>query len=157
MAIAILGEAILGTMRLGFTNAPVWTEPKTDWKQTDRFNISDFNRIRENIQWLHRKAVKLYRKFEEEDMGEKIESHVAYWDVNHFNAFEKNIETINKEIYSSDIGITQTFFENGPFIKWEELNRIESACLNMKSVLDRQEMGMRRLSFRFGAMKGLEI
>lgn len=134
-----------------------WTEPKTSWTATDRFNISDFNRIKNNLLWLYNKAKILYRSFDISDMGEDITSFESHWNVNYFNAFEENVETINKSIYTQDFGISKRFFENAPFIKFDELNRIENACLQMKNVLDRQEAGLRRLSFRFGSMKGVNV
>lgn len=134
-----------------------WTEPKTNWSSTDRFNISDFNRIKNNLKWLHNKSIELYRDFSIEDMGEDITSYESYWNVEYFNAFETNVDKINSEIYSQNFGISQKFFENGPFIKWEELNRIENACLQMKDILERQELGLPKLSFRLGSMKGVKV
>jgi predicted glycosyltransferase involved in capsule biosynthesis len=134
----------------------VWTEPKIDWSSTDRFNISDYNRIKNNIQWLCDKANELYASFSYTDMGNDIVSYDSYWKVEFFNAFEENIEMINRNIFTKDYGISQRFFENGPFIKWDELNRIENACLSMKDILQRQEAGKTiRLSFRLGNMKGV--
>lgn len=134
----------------------VWTEPKIDWSSTDRFNISDYNRIKNNIQWLCDKANELYASFSYTDMGNDIVSYDSYWKVEFFNAFEENIETINRNIFTKDYGISQRFFENGPFIKWDELKRIENACLSMKDILQRQEAGKTtRLYFRLGNMKGV--
>ena len=132
-----------------------WSEPKKNWISIDRFNIADFNRIKNNLQWLYEKAVKLYKNFDIADMGEDITSFESYWNVAFFNAFESNVETINNNIYTKEYGTSQRFFENGPFIKWDELNRIESACLAMKDILDRQESGLQRLAFRLGGMKGV--
>ena len=134
-----------------------WTEPKTNWSATDRFNISDFNRIKNNLKWLHNKSIELYRDFAIEDMGEDITSYESYWNVNYFNAFETNVDKINSEIYSQNFGISQKFFENGPFIKWEELNRIENACFSMKKILQNQEASLRKMAFRFGSMKGVNV
>ena len=135
--------------------AVVWTDPKTNWKNTDRFNVSDFNRIKNNIEFLHNEAELLYKKFEISNMGQNIESYESYWDVNWFNAFEENVETINNIIFTQDYGIMQRFFENGPFIKWDELNRIETACLRMKDILHRQKIGLRKIPFSLGNMKGV--
>ena len=135
--------------------AVVWTDPKTNWKNTDRFNVSDFNRIKNNIEFLHNEAELLYKNFEISNMGQNIESYESYWDVKCFNAFEENIETINNIIFTQDYGIMQRFFENGPFIKWDELNRIETACLRMKDILHRQKIGLRKIPFSLGNMKGV--
>ena len=64
-----------------------WVEPKTDWKSTDRFNFSDYNRIKNNLIWLHAKSEELWKKFNIEDMGEDITSYATYWNVDMFNAF----------------------------------------------------------------------
>ena len=156
MAVAILGQAVLGEMILGNDGSGIeWKKPKTDWKSSDRFNIVDFNRIKNNLRFLHQKACKLYRNFDIENMGDEVTSYESYWNVAFFNAFESNVETINNNIYTKEYGTSQRFFENGPFIKWDELNRIESACLAMKDILDRQESGLQRLAFRLGGMKGV--
>ena len=134
-----------------------WTEPKIDWSSDDRFNIEDFNRIKNNLKWLHNKSIELYRNFTIEDMGEEITSYESYWNVNYFNAFEENVDLINNVILKKNYGYSQRFFDNGPFIKWDELNRIEKACISMKSILERQEVALPRLSFRIGAMKGVNV
>ena len=64
----------------------------------DRFNIEDFNRIKNNLKWLHNKSIELYRNFTIEDMGEEITSYESYWNVNYFNAFEENVDLINNVI-----------------------------------------------------------
>lgn len=137
--------------------AAEWQEPKINWVATDRFNILDFNRIKNNLNYLHQKATCMYKTFEISDMGEDVDSYESYWNVLYFNAFENNVDTINKVILTKDYGLAQKFYENGPFIKWDELNRIENACLKMKDILDRQELGLRRLSFRIGSMKGVNV
>lgn len=135
----------------------LWHAPKTDWKPTDRFNFVDYNRIKNNLVYLHELAEALYKPFSMEDTGADIEFYAAYWDVNKFNMFERNLEKINQNIFTQNYGYSQTFFENGPFIKWNELNRIESAIFSMNDILERQKAGLRRLSFRFGAFKGVNI
>lgn len=158
MATAVLGQAILGQMTLGDDGSSVfWQVPKTDWKSTDRLNYADFNRIRGNIMWLHKKAQELCKAFELDNMGAEINSYKARWKASDFNAFETNLEKINNAMYTQDFGASQTFYPNGVFIGYSELNRIENACLNMKDVLDRQEKTLRRLGFRLGNYKGFRV
>lgn len=135
----------------------LWHTPKTNWKPTDRFNIEDYDRIKNNLAYLHEKAVELWKNFDIYDMGEDIKSYAAYWLVSVFNMFEKNLEIINQNIFTKDYGISQTFYENGPFIKWDELNRIESAILSMNILLQQQESILRRIPFRLGAYKEVSI
>lgn len=127
-----------------------WIEPKTDWNaNSDKLNIGDYNRIKNNLTYLHEYANELYVPFDTEDMGEDA-TYPIFWDVDKFNAFERNLDEINKKIYTQDFGVPQTFYPNGVFIQADELNRIESAMLSMKDVLDRQKEGVRRLPFRLG-------
>lgn len=133
-----------------------WIEPKTNWVSTDRFNIQDYNRIKGNLEYLHKRAEELYLTIEIQNMGDEKADYSAYFYANEFNLFEQNLETINQNIFTQDIGVAQTFFDNGPFIQWGELNRIESATLAMLELLNRQAAGLRRLSFRLGNMKGVK-
>lgn len=134
-----------------------WQTPKTDWVSTDRFNIEDYNRIKNNLLYVWEQAQLIWGGFEIADMGEDITSYSAYWDVDVFNAFESNIDTINEHMLSQDYGIRQTFYENGPFIKWDELNRIEEAVLKMKRIVDGRKASLVRLAFRLGAPNGLKL
>lgn len=127
-----------------------WHSPRTNWVSTDRFNFSDYNRIKNNLIYLHDLAVTMWEDFEILDMGEDIDKYTAYWDVGVFNLFEENLELINKNIFTKDFGVSQRFFENGPFIKWDELNRIEGAIYDMYILLTGQKKGLRKLAFRLG-------
>lgn len=138
-------------------NVTIWRPPKTNWTSNDRFNYVDYNRIKNNLQWLYEKAVELYKTFPIADMGEDIESYTAYWPVAFFNAWEQNLDTINKNMFVQNYGNKQVFYENGTFIQWNELNRIEGATLRMREILDSQEAGLKRLSFRLGNFKGVRV
>lgn len=134
-----------------------WLEPKTNWdKDTDRFEAEDYNRIKGNLNYLHERAQELYRKFEIEDMGSDKEKGPSFFYADEFNAFEQNLETINQIVFTQNYGESQAFYENGPFIDYAELNRIESAIFSMFDILNRQELGLIKLSFRLGNMKGIK-
>ena len=135
----------------------IWKPPKTNWTKYDRFNWTDYNRIKNNLQWLYEKVCELYKPFSIADMGDDIKSYRAYWTVAFFNAWEQNLDTINKNMFVQDYGQKQTFYENGVFIQWNELNRIESAILNMRQILDNQQAGLRRIPFRLGAFKEVRV
>ena len=134
-----------------------WHTPKTNWTANDRFNFIDYNRIKNNLSYLHEEATELWKPFEIEDMGDDIFDYVTAWKVQYFNAWEKNVEIINNIILTQDYGFSQTFYENGVFIQWDELNRVEGVTLSMKEILDRQRKGLRKLSFRLGGFKGVKI
>lgn len=133
--------------------AATWEEPKTDWVSGDAFNLTDYNRIKNNLSYLHELAESLWHPFSIDDMGEDVTDYRTAWDVDVFNAWERNLDTIDRNIFWQDFGTGQTFFENGKFIDYKELNRIEAATVAMKDVLKRQMSGLRRLSFRLGTFK----
>lgn len=134
-----------------------WIEPKTDWTSQDTFNFSDYNRIKNNIAYLRERAVKLVKPFEIQDMGDDMTSYAELFDASKFNNIEQNLETINNNAYLKDYGTKQTFYDNGVFIAYAELNRIESATLDIYNMLGRQEIGLRRLAFRLGAGREVRI
>lgn len=140
-----------------YVDVSLWHTPKTNWKATDSFNFVDYNRIKNNLVYLHQFAETLWNSFRISDMGEDIAEYTAFWDVDIFNMFESNLELINQNILTQDFGVSQRFFENGAFIKWDELNRIEGAILSMNDLLERQKAGLKKLSFRLGNWKGVKI
>ena len=134
--------------------AVTWIEPKTDWTSQDRFDAVDYNRIKNNLEYLHEKAIELYKPFSIIDMGEDI-GYEDFLYADEFNNFEQNLEKINENVYTNDFGETQIFYPNGAFIQANELNRIESATLRMKKMLEGQKNALRRIPFRLGAFKSI--
>lgn len=129
-----------------------WIEPKTDWVETDRFNIEDFNRIKNNLAWLYKFSLNFFNMYSIEPMGENIESYESYWNVDTFNKFERNLDRIGEKA-KIDVGDSTTFYYNGLFITFEELNRIESASLRIYERLKELEKLRKRLPFRLGKFK----
>lgn len=135
-----------------------WRTPKTDWAETDAFNLKDYKRIRNNLLFLRNRMSYIWVEFSIQDMGNDPTDPKYIWKVRYFNAIEENLETINKRmIIVKNYGFKQTFYNNGAFIGFSELNRIESATLQMKQIIDGWQAGLRRLSFRLGAPKGLYL
>ena len=133
-----------------------WIEPKTDWTSSTRFNIEDYNRIKNNLTYLHEIASVRVGAIEIEDMGADLvvdADEDKSWDVNVFNAFENNLHVISNKIISADIGTRKTFYENGLFPDFAELNRIENVTLRNKNALDNLSAGLRRIPFRLGQFK----
>lgn len=134
-----------------------WQEPKTDWTARKPINYKDYNRIKNNILYLYNEATEIWGDFDIEDMGADMTSNKEGWKYRYFNAIESNIDTINNHIFTQNYGFRQTFYSNGPFIGFSELNRIESAILGMKQIIDGVKAGRVRLAFRLGAPKGLKM
>lgn len=135
----------------------VWQTPKTDWTADDRFNISDYNRIKNNLLYLQELGNEIYTWFTIENMGADKTSYAEYWKPSEFNLFESNLELIKNAFPASDIGTRKTFFENAPFIDYIELNRIESAMLHYYQMAIMQKLTKPRLAFRLGNMKGVKV
>lgn len=133
-----------------------WIQPKTNWAVRDRFNISDYNRIKGNLNFLHERAEELYPDFNIINMGAD-KGYADYPYAREINNFEKNLETINDNVFTQNLGVTATFYSNGAFIQWDELNRIESGILSIYEMLNRQEAGLPVLSFKLGGMKGVRV
>lgn len=142
------------------TTTVTWEQPKTDWKRTDKFNFVDYNRIKNNLLILSEMVTIIKKGIKIEDMGADITNYTEYWQVSVFNSFEKNLEKIAKEIeklYETDYGKTQTFFVNGAFIKYDELNRIESATLDIYKKITYYAKGLRKIPFVLGRFREVRV
>lgn len=148
------GNVTIADKTVGVTK---WHAPKTNWQPLDPVSIKDYNRIKGNLEYLQERASKLYSAFQIQSMETDKTDYLAYYHADEWNLFEQNLDTINKHIFTQDYGPTVRFFDNGPFIDWNELNRLEGAILQMNIVLDNLEAGLARLSFRFGNWKGVKI
>lgn len=134
-----------------------WLEPKTDWVAQDHFNISDFNRIKNNLQYIYEASKLIWGDYDIVSMGSDMSDYSAFWDVSKFNAIEANLDTINSHMLNANIGNRQTFYENGLFIGYEEVNRIERATVQLKATIDGWYEAMDYLPFRLGAKKGFKV
>ena len=134
-----------------------WSTPKTDWTASDSFNIGDYNRIKNNLQYLHDESENIFGQYAIIDMGADISSYAGFWDVDLFNAIETNLQTINENMLNIPIGQKMTFYANGVFIGYAELNRIENATLTLKATIDGWYEAMATLPFRLGAKRALRV
>lgn len=132
-------------MRVEYYTA--YMETKTDWKSSDFFNVQDYNRIKGNLNEIRKLALTLWPDFSFEDMGEdkSYEDYSFYADE--INRFEANVEHICQGTFPFQVGERQTFYDNTPFIGWQELNRLEEACRLMYSNLKSREEGRKMLAF----------
>ena len=132
--------------------------PKTDWAVTydengkyagDFFSYVDFNRIRNNLDALTTLGEDLYVfSFSTELPSTKDVTGYPY--ASDINAFETRLHEINQQSLRLSIGSKKTFTDNGAFIDWKELNRIESATLKLYEAFSEIYGGRRMLKFRLG-------
>lgn len=135
----------------------MWEEPKTDWDRQSFFQAEDYNRIKNNLEYLKGQAMELYYAvLSWEGMGEDVTpADYPYADM--MNRIENNLETLAKETYKIDVGEKQQFVPLGAFISAEELNRIEQAEWILHHMLLSQKNCRYRLAYRLGSEKGVRI
>ena len=139
-----------------------WQTPKTDWYGEviegvyvgDRFNAVDYNRIKNNLIYLRDLAITVYESFNIETVSnDKTTADFFYADE--INAMERNLDTINNNTLKRNYGTRVTFSANGNTPVYTELNRLESAILDLYGRLSNQSEGRRTLTFNFGMKGGL--
>lgn len=114
-----------------------WSTPKTDWYGKtnngvytgDYFNAVDFNRIKNNLEYLHTKAVALYGDFSIETVDDKAIGDMFYADE--INDLETNFDIINANTLNLSYGTAPTYEVYGKAMDYVELNRLESAILDL--------------------------
>lgn len=144
-----------------------WITPKTDWKVEydeegnfvgDFFSYIDYNRIKNNLAELRELAVQMFHGIPDFHLGD--DKH-PYDDDNpdydndnffadEFNKIENGLQSIDDAIPFIDFGEKKTFTDNGRFIDYAELNRIERAQLQLKSLLDNAIQGKLTLKYYLG-------
>lgn len=139
-----------------------WQTPKTDWhgerdKQGvytgDRFNAKDFNRIHQNIQYLKEFAEKLYSDVPSIPTIRTVQvGDFVYADE--INQIEDNFKRIAQFTFDRNYGDCPVYHDNDSFIDFRELNRLESAILDVYDRLNNQYNGRRTFTWAFGTKGG---
>lgn len=138
-----------------------WETPKTDWHGStdgegiytgDRFNATDFNRIKNNLDYLRELAIKMYDEFSIVFLGSD-RTPVDYFYADEINQLEENLTTINNKTLKRSYGNPPTYVANGNTMDFAELNRLESAMLDLYGRLTNEFEGRRMFTWNFG-MKG---
>ena len=130
----------------------IWSTPKTDWSATDRINVADINRWRNNLLYLKKVATDLFGDFSTVVLyDKKTTSSVPL--ASELNAVENSLEEINENTYNYDIGETKTYSPNGHPWNYEEMNRVESAMEKIYRALATQTITMPHLAFTLGSDK----
>ena len=139
-----------------------WQTPKTDWHGStnsegvytgDRFNASDFNRIKNNLTFLRDMAIKLYKEFSLVSLGDdRVPGDYFYADE--INQLEENLKTINSKTLKRSYGNPPTYVANGNTMDFAELNRLERAILDLYDRLTNESEGRRMFTWNFGMRGG---
>lgn len=136
-----------------------WISPKTDWKMFydadgnyigDYLEPSDYNRIKNNLDYLKNLAENLYESvLDFQDMGEDV-----YYGspqepaASMITRIQGNLEVLSSQTVKKDVGEAVKFYSNQAGYLVDELNRIEQMSLSLYILLRGQSQNKRRLSFR---------
>ena len=139
----------------------MWTTPKTDWGgmtvegeyRGDRFAAADFNRIKNNLEYLRELVVKMYAEFTIHSLGND-RSPKDFFYADEINKLEENLVTVNEHSLKRSYGTAPIYADNGNTMDYKELNRLEGAILDLYQKLTNQSEGRRRLTWNFGVKEG---
>ena len=84
-------------------------------------------------------------------MADRTRSQYPYADE--INNLESNLNTINSHTINRPYGSSPVYYDNAAFVNFDELNRLESAILDLYNRLTNQSEGRRMFTWNFG-MKG---
>lgn len=138
-----------------------WSTPKTDWHGAtdsegnytgDRFNAVDFNRIKNNLEYLRELAITMYDEFSINNLGDD-RTPKDYFYADEINRMEENLVTINSKSIAKSYGSSPIYYDNGNVMDFAELNRLEGAILDLYDRLTNEHEGRRMFTWNFG-MKG---
>ena len=141
-----------------------WETPKTNWYGTtdangnyvgDRFNAVDFNRVKNNLAYLRDLSIQLYEEFSIVSLGAD-RTPVNYFYADEINQLEENLDTINTNTLKRTYGTAPFYVGNGNTPDFDELNRLESAILDLYDRLTNEFEGRRMFTWNFG-MKGGDL
>ena len=141
----------------------MWVTPKTDWHYEldsdglyvgDRFNASDFNRIKNNLEYLRGLAIKMYDDFTIHALGAD-RTPKDYFYADEINQLEENLNTVNEKSIKGAYGNAPSYTANGNIMDFAELNRLEGAILDLYDKLSNQNDGRRTFTWNFGMKGGL--
>lgn len=141
----------------------MWETPKTDWHYEldseglyvgDRFNATDFNRIKNNLEHLRGLAIKMYDDFTIHALGTD-RTPKDYFYADEINQLEENLNTVNEKSIKGAYGSAPSYTANGNIMDFAELNRLEGAILDLYDKLSNQNDGRRTFTWNFGMKGGL--
>lgn len=135
-----------------------WETPKTNWYGKsdsngnytgDYFNVADFNRIKNNLVYLHDLAITMYDNFNITDLGND-RTYSDYFYASEINSMVDNRDTINYHTVKKVYKALPTYVDNGNTMTYSELNLLESSILDLYNWLTNQSEGRRKFTWNFG-------
>lgn len=110
----------------------LFSTPNTNWREYSYFSHTDYNRIKNNIQYLIDLSFELFPEYEYEDMGnDKTYSDFPYADE--FNLIELNLKLLHDKSFGfvkytfSDM---KNWYPNQQTPSYEDMNRYEQMTVD---------------------------
>lgn len=92
--------------------------PKTNWKQSDYFNLEDYNRITENLNLAEVRGGYPLQAFPQQALGNLIS----------YNTYLMILKTYNALFQASSWESLKPIPNRQAWFNWQELNSIEKLC-----------------------------
>lgn len=133
---------------------------KTDWAVRydidgnyigDYFSANDYNRIKSNLGEVHALALELYPAFSIPQIPDVTEADF-YFETT-INALERTIDAIRNATFDPGLPSTKIWYGNDYAPTFTDYNRIESCCLKMHDILERQKESKYTLAFTLGGVQ----
>jgi hypothetical protein len=139
-----------------------WETPKTDWFGStdidgvytgDRFNASDFNRIKNNIEFIWDIASSLYEGIESIQLWDD-RTPADYFYADEMNALVHYVESINSKTLEISHELWRSYADNGSTMTFDELNRLEQLEFELgENFVDQFHAG----SYSVGSCRNISI
>ena len=138
-----------GEVELNY-NAYEWQNPKINWLPTDYFNVIDFERIVNNIDYVYNLALSLYPPFNHRYVDKDVEyTYIPHADT--WNNISYNLRTINANTLNLSFGNYPTYVDNGKSPNYEMFNLWETHTQNLLEGLKDKAKLLPRLKCKLGA------
>lgn len=137
-----------------------WQAPKTNWAARydvngnytgDYFNATDYQRIKGNLLVLKDMADELYSEITLPAIPD-ITAESFFFETT-INALEQSIDALADGTMGLGAPETKTWAGNQPAPQAADLNRIESYCLALYSLLRHQASARKKLPFMLGGIQ----
>lgn len=135
-----------------------WTNPRTNWAcrydetgryTGDYFNAEDYQRIKNNLEYLAALAAGLYT---EAPVLPDIPTvtKAAFAKASTINALERSLDALAAHVYDPGIPARKTWSAGDAAPTADDLNRIEGAALSLYQSLTAQAENRPKLAFNLG-------
>lgn len=133
-----------------------WITPKTNWVSTDYVNVSDINRIKNNILYLYDYASSVFNiySYNIPDLGPDLEYSSLFY-ASFMNKIENALQDINSSTFNYRYKISY-WFPNQSTPTYIDYNRIETMIQKIYDALTSRRETIVSLSFVIGRQRGIK-